>query len=130
MKEHDPEEKASGLEEQSGGKAVERGTSASDAYQVGISSFYGKEFHGRKTANGEVFDMYAMTAAHRTLPFGTWIRVTNLRNGKRVVVKVNDRGPYVEGRILDLSYEAASRLDMVKYGTEKVKIEVLKGKIP
>jgi len=96
-----------------------------NAYQIGIASYYGKKFHGRKTANGETFNMYKLTAAHRVLPLGTYVRVTHLENGRWVEVKVNDRGPFVEGRILDLSYAAALELEMVRAGTAKVMIEIV-----
>ncbi len=91
--------------------------------QNGIASFYGHQFNGHKTANGERFDMNAMTAAHRSLPLSCYIRVTNKDNGKSVVVKVNDRGPYVGNRILDLSYGAAQKLGIVSKGTGNVTIE-------
>lgn len=91
---------------------------------TGIASYYGKEFHGRKTANGETFDMNAMTAAHRTLPFGTIVRVTNLANDQSVTVRINDRGPFIKGRIIDLSYGAAKSIDLLSIG--QVKIEVIK----
>jgi rare lipoprotein A len=94
-------------------------------YQVGIASWYGKQFHGRTTASGEDFDMFELTAAHRQLPLGTYVKVTNLRNGKSVVVRVNDRGPYVEGRIMDLSYSAARMLGFYS-GIERVRLDVLK----
>jgi len=94
-------------------------------YQVGVASWYGKQFHGRTTASGEGFDMFDLTAAHRELPLGTYVRVTNLRNGKSVVVRVNDRGPYVEGRIMDLSYSAARMLSF-RDGVERVRIDVVK----
>ena len=94
------------------------------AYQIGVASYYGKKFHGRKTANGEVFNMYKLTAAHRVLPLGTYVKVTNLQNGRWVEVKVNDRGPFIEGRILDLSFAAALELEMVEQGTAKVMIEI------
>ena len=99
--------------------------STANAYQVGISSYYGKQFHGRKTANGEIFNMYKLTAAHRVLPLGTIAKVTNLANGRWVVVKVNDRGPFIEGRILDLSFAAALEIEMVQQGTAKVMIEIV-----
>lgn len=98
--------------------------SRKNAYQVGVASYYGEKFHGRKTANGETFNMYKMTAAHRVLPLGTMIRVTHLTNGRRVVVKVNDRGPFIEGRVLDLSFAAALELEMVAAGTAEVMIEI------
>ena len=96
------------------------------AYQIGVASYYGKKFHGRKTANGEVFNMYKLTAAHRVLPLGTHVKVTNLQNGRWVEVKVNDRGPFIEGRILDLSFASALELEMVKQGTAKVMIEIIR----
>jgi rare lipoprotein A len=92
--------------------------------QRGVASFYAEAFHGRTTANGETFDMNAMTCAHLTLPFGTVLRVTNLDNGRTATVRVNDRGPYVEGRIVDLSKGAARALDMIEAGTANVLIEV------
>ena len=98
--------------------------STEKAYQIGLASYYGKEFHGRKTANGETFNMYKLTAAHRVLPLGTMVKVTNLENGRWVEVKVNDRGPFIEGRILDLSFAAGLELEMVKNGTAKVMIEI------
>lgn len=91
--------------------------------QTGIASWYGHQFNGRKTANGERFDMNAMTAAHRSLPLSCFIRVTNKDNGKSVIVKVNDRGPYVGNRILDLSYGAAQQLGIVGKGMGNVTIE-------
>jgi len=93
--------------------------------QVGLSSWYGKAFHGRTTASGESYDMFQFTAAHRTLPLGTRVKVTNLRNGKWVVVKVNDRGPYVGHRVMDVSYGAAQMMGFRQRGLEKVKIEVI-----
>lgn len=89
----------------------------------GVASYYGKEFHGRKTANGERFDMNAMTAAHRSLPFGTVVRVTNLKNGRSVKVRINDRGPFVAGRDIDLSRAAAKAIDLLSVGP--VRIEIL-----
>ena len=93
--------------------------------QEGIASYYADQFHGRRTANGEIFDMHALTAAHRTLPFNTRVRVTNLDNGRAVVVRINDRGPFVKGRIIDLSYEAARVVGMIGPGTARVRLEVL-----
>ena len=93
--------------------------------ETGVASWYGKDFHGRKTASGEVFDMYGMSAAHRTLPLGTVIRVTNLENYKSIQVKVIDRGPFVKNRFLELSYGAAKELGFVAQGTTPVKIEIL-----
>ncbi|MGB3753026.1 MAG: septal ring lytic transglycosylase RlpA family protein [Parerythrobacter sp.] len=91
----------------------------------GVASYYGKRFHGRRTANGERFNMNAMTAAHKTLPFGTKLRVTNPRNGESVVVRVNDRGPFTPGRTLDLSRAAASEIGLVRRGHGRVKLERL-----
>ena len=93
--------------------------------QSGIASWYGKKFHGRKTANGEIYDMYAMTAAHKTLPLGTYVKVVNKNNNKEIVVRVNDRGPFISGRIIDLSYTAAKKLGMDISGTAKVEITAL-----
>jgi rare lipoprotein A len=93
--------------------------------QEGIASWYGKDFHGRKTSNGEIYDMYAMTAAHKTLPMNVHLRVTNRDNGRSTVVRVNDRGPFVKGRIIDLSYVAAKELGVVGPGTAPVRIEAL-----
>lgn len=92
---------------------------------VGMASFYAREHDGRRTASGERFDMRAMTAAHRTLPFGTRVRVTNLDNGRRTVVRINDRGPFRRGRIIDVSYAAARALGLVASGVAKVRIDVL-----
>jgi len=94
-------------------------------YQLGLASWYGPRFHGRRTANGERFNKFHMTAAHRTLPFNTRVRVTNLQNGKSVVVRINDRGPYVRNRIIDLSYAAARLLGMHTPGVVLVKVEIL-----
>ncbi len=91
--------------------------------QVGMASWYGPGFHGRKTASGERFDQNDLTAAHRKLPLGTEITVTNLENGSSIVVEVNDRGPYAKGRVLDLSKAAARKLGMVESGVAKVRIE-------
>jgi len=94
--------------------------------EKGIASWYGGAFHGRRSASGEVFDQNAMTAAHRKLPFDTIVRVRNLRNGRAVVVRINDRGPFVRGRIIDLSREAARQLGMVRDGIVPVRIKVMK----
>ncbi len=93
--------------------------------QRGVASWYGRKFHGRKTSNGEIYNMYAMTAAHKTLPLGVHVRVTRLDNGRSVTVRVNDRGPFVAGRIIDLSYAAARDLDIVDSGTTPVRVEAL-----
>ncbi|MDR2195871.1 MAG: septal ring lytic transglycosylase RlpA family protein [Gallionellaceae bacterium] len=95
-------------------------------YKVrGIASWYGKKFHGQKTANGETYDMYAMTAAHPTLPIPSYVRVTNLSNGRSVVVRVNDRGPFMHNRLIDLSYVAAYKLDLLGKGSGEVEVESL-----
>ena len=92
---------------------------------TGVSSFYGTDFHGKLTANGEVYDMYGLTAAHKTLPLNTIVRVTNLANNKSLILRINDRGPYIKGRILDCSYGAAKKLDFIIQGTTKVRIEII-----
>ena len=91
----------------------------------GVSSFYAEDFHGKLTANGEIYDMYGVTAAHKTLPLNTVCRVTNTSNKKSLILRINDRGPYIKGRILDCSYGAAKKLDFINQGTTKVKIEVI-----
>lgn len=93
--------------------------------QQGIASWYGKKFHGKKTSNGEIYDMYAMTAAHKTLPLGTYVHVRNLDNDAEVTVRINDRGPFVKGRIIDLSYTAAQKIDIATSGTAPVVIVAL-----
>jgi rare lipoprotein A len=97
--------------------------------QQGIASWYGADFHGKQTSSGEVYDMYQLTCAHNTLPLGTMVMVTNLENGRSVELKVNDRGPFVKGRIIDLSYAAARMLDMHEQGTAMVRVEVI-GSVP
>ena len=99
--------------------------SRSPSVQAGLASWYGLDFHGKKTSGGEKYNMYELTAAHRTLPFGTYVMVTNERNEKSVKVIVNDRGPFIEGRIIDLSYAAAKAIDMVGPGVIPVRVEVL-----
>jgi rare lipoprotein A len=99
--------------------------SASGYVERGVASWYGTEFHGLRTSTGEPYDMFAMTAAHKTLPLPCYARVTNLSNGRSVVVRINDRGPFVANRIIDLSYSAATRLDMIRNGTAFVQVEVL-----
>jgi rare lipoprotein A len=106
-------------------KPITAGPDVSDFEQQGRASWYGRGFHGRKTASGERYDMHALTAAHRTLPLASWVRVTNEANQKTVVVKINDRGPYARGRVIDLSYAAAAVLGMRGVGVGKVKIEGL-----
>lgn len=92
---------------------------------VGKASWYGHPFHGRTTANGERYNMHLMTAAHKTLPFNAVVKVTNLVNGKTALVRINDRGPYIAGRNIDLSFAAAQELDMVEYGVAPVKLEII-----
>jgi rare lipoprotein A len=97
-----------------------------DGYlERGVASWYGPTFHGESTSNGEKYDMYAMTAAHKTLPLPCYARVTNLRNGRSIVVRINDRGPFVANRLIDLSYTAASKLDMLREGTTLVEVKAL-----
>ncbi len=93
--------------------------------QKGKASWYGKKFHGHKTSNGEVYDMYSMTAAHKTLPIPSYVKVTNVDNGKAAVVRINDRGPFHSGRIIDLSYAAAYKLGVIETGTANVEIEAI-----
>ncbi|MCB9992438.1 MAG: septal ring lytic transglycosylase RlpA family protein [Hyphomicrobiaceae bacterium] len=94
-------------------------------YQQGTASWYGPGFNGQRTANGETFNMNSLTAAHKSLPFGTRVKVTNLRNGKSVTVRINDRGPYAHGRIIDLSKAAAQDIGMIGSGTAQVKLEIV-----
>ena len=91
----------------------------------GVASWYGPDFHGRKTSNGENYDMYDFTAAHKTLPFNTMLKVTNIKNSKTTIVRVNDRGPFVQNRLIDLSFSAAKDLDIINFGTALVKLEVV-----
>jgi rare lipoprotein A len=104
---------------------VSKTAAKSSKVQIGTASWYGKQFHGRQTASGDTYDMFQFTAAHRTLPLGTLVKVTNLRNGKWVIVKVNDRGPYVGHRVMDVSYGAAQMLAFRQRGIERVKLEVI-----
>lgn len=98
--------------------------------ETGLASWYGEPYHGRRAANGEIYDMNQLTAAHRTMPFETKVRVTNLRNGREVDVRITDRGPFVEGRIIDLSLAAAQAIDMVTEGVGKVELRVLEAPKP
>ena len=93
--------------------------------ETGVASWYGVPYHGQRAASGEIYDMEQLTAAHRTLPFQTVVEVTNLDNGKRVTVRVNDRGPFVKGRILDLSHAAAQKIGMIGPGTARVRLKVV-----
>jgi len=98
---------------------------ASTASEVGLASYYAEKYHGRTTASGETFDMNALTAAHRTLPFGTLVRVTQLENNRSVIVRINDRGPFIDGRVIDLSRAAANVLQFTRAGLAKVKVEII-----
>lgn len=104
------------------GKTYQVLPSAGDYRERGFASWYGRKFHGRRTSNGEVYDMYGMTAAHKSLPIPTFVQVTNLKNGKVVIVRVNDRGPFHGDRIIDLTYAAAKKLGFVDQGTAEVEV--------
>jgi rare lipoprotein A len=108
--------------------AVRKQAGKPTPYQIGTASWYGEFFDGKTTASGEPFDMNDMTAAHLTLPLGSYVRVTNLRNGRAVVVRVNDRGPIVPGRIIDLSYGAAQALQFKQLGLQRVRLDVVNAK--
>jgi rare lipoprotein A len=99
-------------------------------YQIGTASWYGEDFEGKQTASGEPYEMYDMTAAHPTLPLGSYVRVTNLHNGRAVVVRVNDRGPIVPGRIIDLSYNAAQALRFADKGLQRVRLDLVSSASP
>jgi rare lipoprotein A (peptidoglycan hydrolase) len=105
--------------------AIKEDSTYKNQSKIGIASWYGKRFHGRKTASGKNFNMYNHTAAHRSLPLGTKVKVVNLKNGKEIIVDITDRGPYIKGRIIDLSYAAAKSIEMTKVGIVKVKVEVI-----
>lgn len=105
-------------------------TSAHGFTEQGIASWYGPGFHGKKTANGETYNQNAMTAAHKLLPFNTSIRVSNLDNGRSIVVRINDRGPFVANRVIDLSRKAAEQIGMIQAGTARVRLEALEGSLP
>src|SRR5579864_8602771 len=106
-------------------KAATKSSKKSKAYQVGTASWYGSYFQGKDTASGEAYNMYDFTAAHPSLPLGTYVRVTNLRNGRAVVVRINDRGPVVDGRIIDMSYGAAQALGMKSRGLQQVRLDLV-----
>lgn len=120
-----------GKQSESAVKSIQKGRNSTSKKQVhskvqmGVASYYGPGFHGRRTANGEKFNMHAMTAAHRTLPFGTKVKVTNTRNGMHAIVRVNDRGPYIGGRVIDLSVAAAKQIGSIQSGIANVKVEVV-----
>ena len=107
------------------GKRYKVMPSSRDYSETGIASWYGTKFHGRLTSNREIYNIYAMTAAHKSLPLPTYVKVTNIKNKKTVIVRVNDRGPFVDDRIIDLSYAAALKLDMVNSGTVNVLVEAI-----
>ncbi len=107
------------------GRSYEVMNSSYGYQERGVASWYGKKFHGRLTSNQERYDMYAMTAAHKSLPLPTFVRVKNLRNNKSIIVRVNDRGPFVHNRIIDLSYSAARKLDMIRTGTSLVEVTAI-----
>jgi rare lipoprotein A len=104
-------------------------TTRTKPYQIGTASWYGSYFQGRATASGEPYDMYDLTAAHPTLPLGSWVRVTNLRNGRAVVVRINDRGPIVPGRIIDLSFNTARVLHFDSKGLQRVRLDVVSNRV-
>lgn len=106
-------------------KKIKKNAVITEKVIQGLSSYYAHKYHGRLTANGEVYDMHALTCAHKTLPFNTKLRVTYLKTNLSVIVRVNDRGPFVEGRILDLSLEAAKKIGLFEDGVGEVKIEIL-----
>ena len=111
--------------------ATSRGTATRGmTLEVGMASWYGPTFHGKSTANGETYDQNELTAAHKTLPFNTVVKVTNLENGKTVTVRINDRGPYVGKRIIDVSRAAAEHLDMIGPGTAEVRLELVSSDVP
>jgi rare lipoprotein A len=107
-------------------RASRKKAEISRPYQVGTASWYGSYFHGKATASGEPYNMYDLTAAHRSLPLGSWVRVTNLRNGRAVIVRINDRGPYVAPRIIDVSYSVARILEFKAQGLQRVRLDVVK----
>src|SRR5437016_8973146 len=108
-----------------GKKRVPAAAARLGSTESGVASWYGHPYHGRRAANGEIYDMEKMTAAHRTLPFGTWVLVTNLGNSKTVEVRITDRGPFIDGRIIDLSHAAARAIDLIGPGTARVRVEII-----
>ncbi len=100
-----------------------------DEEMTGLASWYGHPYHGRRTSSGETYNMHSMTAAHRILPYNTMVRVHNLQNGKQVQVRINDRGPFVEGRVIDLSYAAAQAIDLVESGTARVHLQIMQNAV-
>lgn len=112
------------------GKRYYTRSDSKDYKERGIASWYGSKFHGRRTSSGEIYDLYKMTAAHRSLPLPTYARVTNLRNGRSIIVKINDRGPFHNNRIIDLSYVAAAKLGILEHGTGLVEVEAIDTSAP
>lgn len=109
------------------GPAPSRQSRMSRGYDtVGMASWYGGRYHGRTTASGDIFDKNAITAAHRTLPFGSWVQVTNLANGRSMTVKINDRGPFIDGRIIDVSRQVAERLGFIQQGVTRVRVRLVR----
>ena len=108
------------------GKRYYTRSDSKDYKERGIASWYGSKFHGRRTSSGELYDVKLATAAHRSLPLPTYAEVTNLENGRKMIVKINDRGPFVEGRIIDVSWRAAQELDFVQQGLVRVRVDILK----
>src|SRR5215831_4253897 len=104
--------------------SAQGGQAVVGAVEMGVASWYGHPYHGRQAADGEIYDMETLVAAHRTLPFNTWVRVTNLNNSKTVDVRIIDRGPFVDGRIIDLSHAAAQAVEMIGPGIAQVRVEV------
>ncbi|MBP6125091.1 MAG: septal ring lytic transglycosylase RlpA family protein [Leptotrichiaceae bacterium] len=107
-------------------KVTSKKSQSAKVYQTGIASFYGGKWHGKRTANGEIFDTYSLTAAHKTLPFNTKVKVTNLNNGKSVIVRINNRGPYSKGRVIDLSTAAFTKIERKSKGITRVKLEIIR----
>ncbi len=123
-----PEESQASHSAAAGSRAAESGTAATSAATqgtYGVASWYGGRYHGRQTASGERFDMHALTAAHPSLPFGTRVRVTNLSNQRSVVLRINDRGPFVKKRIIDVSRRAAEELGFIREGVTRVRVDII-----
>lgn len=120
------ERKKEGIEKPEEIAGIEFETENLQVYETGTASFYGGKWHGRKTANGEIFNTNSLTAAHKTLPFNTRVKVTNLSNGKSVIVRINNRGPYIKGRIIDLSTAAFTSIESRNKGITRVKLEIVK----
>ena len=124
-----PRYKRGGLSVRPSSKSYKKKSHVSDSKKhalKGVASYYGPGFHGKKTANGELFNMNDLTAAHKTLPFNTKVKVTNLENKKSVIVRINDRGPFKKGRIIDLSLGAAKKIGLIQAGSAKVKLEIIR----